>query len=192
MIAGETPKHRKRIYPMIPRVLLCVAVCLSSVTGQTPRTPDLRAQHAAMQKLTFLVGQWSGEAQVFPAGKASLTLDWSEDAQYKLDGLLLEIEAKGRNKTDNKIIRQALGFVSYDDFTGTYRMRTFNDGRYLETDLKLLDGENGFTWGFEIGDIKTSSVLRINDKGEWTEVHHITVGSQPTRKLMEVRVSRRK
>jgi hypothetical protein len=175
---------------MIQRVLLFIAVCLSSVTGQTPRMPDLCAQREAMQKLAFLVGKWSGEAQVFPAGEATLTLDWSEDAQYKLDGLLLEIEAKGLNKTDNKIIRQALGLVSYDDFTSTYRARTFNDGRYLETDLTLLSGENGFKWGFEVGDIKTSSVLRINDKGEWTEVHQITVGSQPTRKLMVVKVSR--
>jgi hypothetical protein len=159
------------------------------MTGQTPRTPDLRAQHEAMQRLAFLVGKWSGEAKLFPLAQTAVTLGWSEDAQYKLDGLLLEIEAKGWNETDHKTIRQALGFVSYDDFTRTYRMRTFNDGRYLETDLSLLDGENGFTWGFEIGDIKTNSVLRMN-AGEWTEVHHMTVGSQPDRKFMEVRVSR--
>jgi len=160
------------------------------MTGQTPRPPDLAAQRAAMQKLSFLVGKWSGEAEVFAATGGSLRLAWGEDAQYKLDGLLLEIEANGRNKVDNKVVRQALGFISYDDFTGAYRMRTFNDGRYLETDLKQFDGGKGFTWHFEIGDIKTSSVLRINDKGDWTEAHDITVGSQPTRKLMEVRVSR--
>ena len=37
-------------------------------------------------------------------------------------------------------------------------MRTFNDGRYLETDLKLLDEGKGFTWHFEIGAIKTRSI----------------------------------
>ena len=175
---------------MIQRVVLCVAVCLSSMAGQSTRTPDLVAQHAAMQKLNFLVGKWSGEAQVFPAMGGSVRLAWGEDAQYKLDGLLLEIEANGRNKVDNKVVRQALGFVSYDDSTGAYRMRTFNDGRYLETDLKLLDEGKGFTWHFEIGEIKTRSVLRINDKGEWTEAHDLIVASQPTRRLMEVRVSR--
>jgi hypothetical protein len=177
---------------MIQRVVFSVAVFVSSMTGQPLHTPDLHAQRAAMQELGFLVGKWSGEAQVFPAAGEPLNLDWSEGARYKLDGLLLEIEATGRNKTDNTVIRQALGFISYDDSAGTYRMRTYNDGRYLETDLKMLDGGNGFTWGFEVGAIKTSSALQIDDKGDWTEVHHITVASQPTRKLMEVRVSRQK
>ena len=30
--------------------------------AQTPRTPDIEAQRAAMKKLGFLVGDWSGEA----------------------------------------------------------------------------------------------------------------------------------
>lgn len=34
----------------------------------------------------------------------------------------------------------------------------FNDGRYLGTDLKLLDEAKGFTWHFEIGEIKTVAV----------------------------------
>ena len=162
------------------------------MTAEPQRTPDVQAQRSAMRKLSFLVDRWSGEAQVFPAAGGTLTLAWSEDAQYKLNGSLLEIEAQGRNKGDNTVVRQALGLVSYDDSTGVYRMRTYNDRRYLETDLKLLDAGIGFTWGFEIGDIKTSSVLQIDDKGDWTEIHHITIGSQPTRKLMEVRVSRQK
>lgn len=177
---------------MMLRVLLCVAVCSLSMTTQSSGTPDLRAQRAAMQKLGFLVGKWSGEAQVFPSAGETLRLEWTENAEYKLDGLILEVEANGRNKADNTVVRQALGIVSYDDSVGAYRMRTYNDGRYLETDLKVLDAGNGFTWGFKIGDIRTSSVLEINDRGDWTEVHHITIGYQPTRKLMEVRVSRLK
>jgi hypothetical protein len=44
------------------------------------------------------------------------------------------------------------------------------------------------TWGVSLGAISTSSVLRINEKGEWTELHEITIGSQPSRKFMEVTV----
>ena len=39
-----------------------------------------------------------------------------------------------------------------------------------------------------LGEIKTSSVLRINEKGEWTEVTEIAIGSQPAWKYMEVTV----
>lgn len=31
--------------------------------------------------------------------------------------------------------------------------------------------------------------MRINEKGEWTEVTEITIGSQPARKFMELTVS---
>jgi hypothetical protein len=79
--------------------------------------------------------------------------------------------------------------LSYEDETGAYRMRAYNDGRYLETELKLAEDGKGITWGFSLGDIKTSTVLRINEKGEWTELAEITIGSQPPRKLLELRVS---
>lgn len=143
-----------------------------------------------MEKLGFLAGSWAGEALVLAGGDGTLTLNWTEEVQFKLDGLLLAIEARGVSRTDGRVVRQALGLVAYDDFAGVYRMRTFNDGRYLETELKLLDGGVGFTWGFEVGEFKTSSLLAMNEKGEWTELHHLTTGSQPPRKMMEVRVER--
>ncbi|MGA3205356.1 MAG: hypothetical protein ABSF12_22905, partial [Bryobacteraceae bacterium] len=85
---------------------------------------------------------------------------------------------------------QALGVVSYDDENGTYHMRAFNDGRFLETEVKLVD--QGFTWGFAVGQYRTSSVMRIDEKGDWTELHEITIGTQAPRKFMELRVSRQK
>ena len=40
--------------------------CLLGATCmvQTPRPPDVEAQRAAMKKLGFLVGEWSGEVSV--------------------------------------------------------------------------------------------------------------------------------
>lgn len=71
-------------------------------------------------------------------------------------------------------------------------MRAFNDGRYLETELKLAEDGHGITWGFALGEIKTSSMLRINEVGDWTELTEITIGTQPPRNYMELRVSRQK
>lgn len=158
--------------------------------AQLPQAPDIEAQRAAMKKLSFLVGKWSGEARVLRGSGEPLELIQSEEAQYKLDGLVLLIEGIGRSKSDGKVALQALAIVSYDDKTGAYRMRAYNDGRYMETEVKLAENGKGITWGFAVGESKTSSVLRINERGEWTELHEITVGSQPPRKFMELRVSR--
>lgn len=83
-----------------------------------------------------------------------------------------------------------MGHVSYDDETATYHMRAFNDGRFLETEVKLANEGLGMTWGFALGEIRTQSVLRINDSGEWTEVHEIAIGEQAPKKLMELSVCR--
>jgi len=154
---------------------------------QLPRVPDLEAQRAAMKKLGFLVGKWVGEARILRGSGEPVELNQTEEAQYKLDGSLLLIEGVGRTKTGQPVL-QALGLISYDDEIGTYRMRAFNEGRFLETELKLLDDGDGLMWGFALGEVKTHSVLRMNEKGEWTELHEITIGPQPPRKLMELTV----
>jgi hypothetical protein len=160
--------------------------------AQPPRVPDIEAQRAALKKLDFLVGMWSGEARVLRGPGEPLELVQTEAAQYKLDGLILIIEGIGKTKADGKVALQALGIISYDDEAGTYRMRAYNDGRYLETDLQLSENSKRIAWGFALGDIKTSSMLRINEKDEWTELTEIAIGSQPARKFMELVVNRQK
>jgi hypothetical protein len=148
------------------------------------------AQRAAMKKLGFLAGKWVGEARLLRGPGEPIVLVQTEEAQFKLDGLILEIEGVGRTKPDNKAVLQALGILSFDDETSTYHMRAFNDGRFLETEVKLHGDGKGLTWGFALGQIRTSSVLRINEKDEWTELAEITIDSQPPRKLMELAVKR--
>jgi len=171
-------------------ILLVAAISMSLVcTAQAPRAPDLDAQRAAMKKLGFLIGKWSGSASVARGPGQFVDLDQTEEAQFKLDGLVLMIEGVGRTKADGKLALQALGLISFDDESGTYKMRAFNDGRWLETDVKLID-PGAISWGFAMGDIKTSSVLRINEKGEWTEHGELTIGARPPQKLMELTVRR--
>jgi hypothetical protein len=158
--------------------------------AQPPKTPDMAAQRAAMKKLEFLVGEWSGEASVLRAAGQFADLVQTESVQFKLDGLLLVIEGVGRAKADGRPALQALGLVSFDDDAGTYRMRAFNDGRWLETEVKLADGENSISWGFVLGEFKTTTVLRINDKGEWTELGRLTIGDRPPQKMIELKVRR--
>jgi hypothetical protein len=155
-----------------------------------PRIPDLEAQRLAMKTLDFLVGSWLGEARMARGAGETVELIQTEKAGYKLDGLLLVIEGVGSAKSSGAPVLQAFGIISYDDDSQTYRMRAFNDGRFLETEIKLLEEGKGMTWGFALGEIKTKSVLRINERGEWTELHEIAIGAQPTRKLMELAVRR--
>jgi hypothetical protein len=157
---------------------------------QLPRVPDLEVQRLAMSKLGFLVGKWDGEAHLLRGSGESVELLQTEEAQYKLGGLILTIEGLGRTKSDGQPVLQAFGILSYDDESGTYRMRAFNDGRFLETQVKLLDEGVGMTWGFVLGEIRTRSEMRINEEGNWTELTEISIGSAPLKKLLELTVHR--
>lgn len=156
--------------------------------AQMPRNPDLNAQRAAMQKLAFLVGKWNGEVRLLHGPDQDL--HQTEEVQYKLDGLVLVIEGIGRRKSDGQPVIQALGMISFDDENGTYRMRAFNGGRFLESEVKLLDPDKAIGWGFVLGEIMTNSVLRIDENGDWTELAEITIGSDPPKKLLELTVRR--
>lgn len=158
--------------------------------AQLSRTPDLEAQRTAMKKLGFLVGDWSGDATVLRGPGQFVEMMQTESVQFKLDGLLLAIEGVGRTKADGKPALQALGLISFDDETQTYKMRAFNDGRWLETEVKLGDGADSISWGFALGEFKTTTVLRINDNGEWTEHGELVMGDRPPQKMMDLRVRR--
>lgn len=157
---------------------------------QLPRTPDIEAQRTAMKRLGFLAGKWAGEVRIYRKPDEPTVLEQKEDAEFKLDGLLLQIEGIGRTKSGGQPVLQALGIISYDDEFSVYRMRAFNDGRFLETEVSLLEGNKCLRWGFSLGEIKMSSLLRINEHGHWTELHDVTVGAQPPRKFMELAVQR--
>ena len=156
--------------------------------AQLPRVPDLAAQREAMRKLDFLIGKWAGDARLLRGPSEMVELQQTEEAQYKLDGLIVVIEGVGRARSGGQPVLQTFGIVSYDDESETYRLRAFNDGRFLETQVRLLEESKGMTWGFALGEIRTSSVLRINERGEWTELAEISIGPQPPKKLLELTV----
>jgi hypothetical protein len=134
-----------------------------------------------MKKLSFLVGKWAGQARLLRGPDQWVTVAQTEEAQYKLGGLILMIEGVGRTATESTPMLQALGVICYDDATSAYRMRAFNDGRFLESEVKLLADGKGMRWEFSLGEMKTSSVLRITDEGDWTEHAEFTFGSPPRR-----------
>jgi hypothetical protein len=154
------------------------------------QTPNIDVQRSAMKKLSFLIGRWSGDASVLRGPGEFVELLQTEDAQFKLDGLLLIIEGMGRRKSDGSPLLQALGLISFDDTAGKYHMRAFNDGRWLETEVKLLNEPNSISWGFNLGEISTHSTLRIDEPGEWVERADITIGDRPPQKLIDLRVRR--
>src|SRR5258708_9045929 len=103
------------------RLFLAACSTLLPCIAQTPRAPNLEAQRAAMKKLDFLIGKWSGEARVLRGPGEPVEMIQTEEAQYKLDGLVFLIEGGGRPKSVGKPPLQPLAMIPYDHPIEPYR-----------------------------------------------------------------------
>ena len=162
--------------------VLMLLLC-ASAAAQQPGSNGAEVQREAMQKLSFLAGQWSGPVTIVRGPGEPLHLTQTEVVEYKLDGLVMLIEGKSTN-AGGKVMFSALATVAYDDASHAYRFRAYNDGHYLDTELSVTD--NGFSWGFTAGPAHIVNSMHLTDKGEWNEVSEVTVGSNPPHRSVEM------
>jgi hypothetical protein len=161
---------------------LMVGFSLSGA-AQQPMGPNIDAQREAMKKLSFLVGHWSGPVTVTRGPGEPLHLTQTEDVEYKLEGLVMLIEGRSTG-TDGKAQFEALATIAYDDVAKAYRIRAYNGGRYLDTELTVHG--DGFAWGFDAGPAKVRNTMHLTAKGEWQETTEVAFGSTPPHRSVEM------
>ncbi len=152
-----------------------------------PGQPHVAAQRAALSKLGFLIGRWSGSLLVQSGPGPARHLVQSEDVQPKVDGLVLLVDGEAR-ASSGRAVFQALATISYDDVTATYRFRAYNDGRYLDTKLSVIG--KGFSWGYTAGPATITNTMRLTPAGEWSEKTNVSVGAAPPHTTVELTLHR--
>jgi hypothetical protein len=161
---------------------LLVTVMLA-VSAAAQQEPNVAAQKEAMKKLAFLVGTWKGEATVYRQG-GPIQVNQTEEVEYRLGGLVLLVQGTGRSPATGEVVFGALATISYDDVAKAYRFRSHNDGRFLDTEMKVP--ENGFEWGYTAGPAKVTFRMKLNEKAEWAETGDVVIGGQAPRKSVEL------
>jgi hypothetical protein len=171
-------------------LILLLGSAATGMAQQPTHQPDPQKQRLAMQRLSFLIGTWSGEAHVQRGPDDLITLAQTEEAYYKGDGLILVLEGTGRIGAEQPPFLQALAIISFDDATETYRMRGWNGGRFMESEVQLLGDGRSLRWGVGAGETR-STLLHVDKDGLWTERGELKIGSQEPRKYMDVTVRRK-
>lgn len=178
----------------LQRVLLPRALGFALLSGftftlaaQQPASNSADVQREAMHKLAFLAGRWSGPVTIVRGPGEPLHLTQTEDVEYKLGGLVLLIEGKS-TANDGQPRFQALATMAFDDATHSYRIRAYNEGHYLDTELTVL--ADGFSWGFEAGPAHIVNTMHLTGKGQWQETTEVTMGSNPARQSVDMLLDR--
>ncbi|HEY0253846.1 MAG TPA: hypothetical protein VGC41_20090 [Kofleriaceae bacterium] len=150
--------------------------------------PDLTKQKAAMAKLGFLAGTWSGPANI-TRGPTPTKITQTEVVESQLDGTVLAVHGTGRDAT-GKVVFEALATIAYDEATSTYRIRAYNDGHYVDEALKV--GDKTFDWGFGSQGFAVANAMHLTAKGEWAETTMVTIGTKPATKAVDMVLAHQK
>ena len=169
------------------RLLILALLAMPALAQQTPS--PIRAQHEAIAKLSFLEGNWSGSATINQGPGTPLHVTQTERIEPKLDGLILTVEGAGMDP-GGKIVFRAFATISYDDEAHQYRIRAYNNGHYVDTELSVDTDGNGFSWGYSAGQVHIVNTMHLV-AGEWDEKTVSTAGQNPPLTIVEMLLKHR-
>jgi len=154
---------KKQIFILVAAVLL---ITMNSY-GQPNMKPDSLTINA-MDKLSFLTGDWTGEGWI-QMGREKHHFSQRETVDQKVNNTVIVIDGQGIDSETKQIIHQAFAIISFDKAQKKYLMRAFKaDGNYLDAEAKV-DEKGSFIWGFthpQAGQMRYTILLK---DGKWME-----------------------
>ena len=168
--------------------LLAAIACF---TGDlAAQAPDPAAAQAAIARLEFMVGRWHGEAWQL-RGNERVQTQMVETVERKLGGTVLLVEGLGTIGVPNeedRIVHHALGVISFDPSSSTYRLRSYiATGQSGDFTLTLVD--DGVSWTRDVpgGTVRNTARFANN---EWHEIGEFSRDGVTWTQVMELRLRR--
>ena len=159
------------------------SLAFSTSAAQQPEQNAASTQRESMHRLAFLVGHWSGPVTITMGPGEPRRLIQTEEVQFKLDGLVLLVEGKSTDAEGN-VRFAALATIAYDNDARSFRFRAYNDGHYVDTELKILP--DGFSWGFPAGPVQVTNTMHLTGKGEWQESTDVSFNGNPPHRSVDM------
>lgn len=173
------------------RFHLLLATALTSgllPSALTAQAPNPAATRAAIARLDFMVGRWTGDAWQL-RGNERVATTMVEVVQPQLDGAVLLVEGRGMAKDSTgaeRVVHHALGVISFDVTTGAYTLRS-----YLTTgqsgDFALTPMENGVQWSRAVPGGQVRNTARFTAQ-EWHEIGEFSRDGTTWQTVMEIRL----
>ena len=177
----------------VVRVLVAVSILAAVSSDAQPTASDPVARREAMQKLAFLVGEWSGDARMMMGPGRTENVRQTEHVRFALSGQVLVIDGIGRTLKDGTVgdtAFQAFGMLDWRPERG-YQLRSMtHEGREGTFVVAPLAEGQGFTWGFEVPGGRTRYTIRLTPEGEWHERGEFSRDGQQWFPTMEMRLRR--
>lgn len=156
---------------------MAVVVCLMLSAVLAVSASDRDAETVAMEKLAFLVGEWSGQGWIRMGPEGQQTFDSTEIVESKIDGKALVVEGI-HTGPGGEAVHHALGVFSWDPMAEKYRFQTYVAGRGAGTHSAWFEGDD-LIWEMMAGERRIRYVIEIDDEGRWHETGSIAMDDGP-------------
>lgn len=169
-------------------VTLTAAVALLAAVPALAQTdPNTAERREAMAKLSFMHGEWVGQATGANRDGSRYAVTQTERIGPLLGGDVLVVEGHGY-QADGTTGFNALGVVSYDTEADAYRFHSWAQGQQGDFPFALTDG--GYVWEVPAG----PGVVRYTADVTATTYHEVgdfVAPGQPPRRMFEMTLIRR-
>ncbi len=155
------------------------------------QAPDGSAHRAGIERLSFMVGRWRGEAWI-QRGPERVQAMMAETVERKLDGAVLLVEGlgviPGTDSAPARPVHQALAVVTFDPQAGTYGLRSYiASGQFGDFVLTLVPG--GVSWTREVPGGRIRNTAHIGGD-TWHEIGEFSRDGVNWMPIMEMNLRR--
>jgi hypothetical protein len=158
----------------------------AAASAQAVLPAGTEEQRQAMQALSWMDGEWVGEATLF-MGPNRQAHPHTERIGPMLGGSIKVIEGRSVGP-DGAVGFNAFAVVSWDDAEDRYVMRSYANGQ--AADFPLEARADGFSWTIPNRGGEVRYVTTFKD-GEWVEVGDFVMPGREPMRVIELRLRRR-
>ena len=166
---------------LLASVICAVAIAVPATAGawQTIDPYGPASHRDAISELSFLDGEWVGEARSTGQDGQTTVFTQTERVGSMLGGAVKIIEGRGYD-ADGATVFNAFAVVSWDQAAGGYRMHSWAQGR--SGTFNLVRTDDGFQWVLPAGPNAVVRYVAVVDEGRWRQTgDYVAPGMDPVR-----------
>lgn len=159
----------------------------SIASAQELRPNGTQEQRDAMQRLSWMDGEWVGTTTVYAGPGRTSSHAHTERIGPMVGGSVKVIEGRSV-EPDGTASFNAFAVISWDDETDRYTMRSYANGNAGDFPLEVTP--DGFKWSTPSRGGRMDYVT-VHTNGEWVETGDFVMDGRDPMRVIELRLRRR-
>ncbi len=162
-------------------------IAIAGCSTQTPLSLESKLQALPESELSFLFGEWVGEASGIGPDGQPFELTQTERVGPMLAGSITVIEGQGYDVSGDAKFN-ALAIISKDPISKDWEIRSYSDGRAGTFQFEITD--LGFEWSIPAGPNARMVYTAIVQDETWTQTGAYTPDTGEARQIFEMTLKR--